>query len=174
VKGFVLFLCVVAALLVFIGGCGMISIRSQAGNTIMEAYYNWMGWALVGLSIFLFAIGLGVAHVMGTSEKNKASFVAAPEPEKEEKTEEKAKTVEETHSGDKDGHALPISNQEQEQKSAKKDQAGSENPIPARFFACPVCGGKLGSELAGRNFCPYCGANLKSWGIKELRQDDKK
>jgi hypothetical protein len=62
-----LVLCVLAGLVVIIAGINMTSIRSQAsvsgGGTIMEAYYQTMGWALIGVGVFLVGVGLGIGGI---------------------------------------------------------------------------------------------------------------
>ena len=149
-KVFVFLLCLVAALVVFIGGCNMTSIRSQAGNTTMEACYNSMGWAMIGLSIFLLAVGLSIAFLIPTTEAiERNNIVSTPAS----KPEEKGLTLREYFLGPN----------ESKQKT-----------VTTQLFACPICGAKLDPEAAKGNFCSNCGANLKSWGVKDLEDDGKK
>ena len=72
-KGLALVFCMLAAIVVFIAGMNMTSIRSQASVTgagsIAEAYYQSMGWALIGVSIFLFGAGLGIGGIIEMIER---------------------------------------------------------------------------------------------------------
>lgn len=47
---------IASAVVLVLGGMQMISIQSQAGNTITEAYYHAMGYGLIGLAIFIFGL----------------------------------------------------------------------------------------------------------------------
>ena len=50
-------------------GCDMYNIRSQSGNTIMEAYYHTMGEFTVGFGIFGFALLLGISSLIPSNKK---------------------------------------------------------------------------------------------------------
>ncbi len=51
--GILLILAGLAVLLLFgDAGLQMITLQSQAGNTVAEAYYNAVGWATFGLGLF--------------------------------------------------------------------------------------------------------------------------
>lgn len=41
-----------------VAGLQMVSLESQAGNTVAEAFYNQMGWAGIGLALLLLAVFL--------------------------------------------------------------------------------------------------------------------
>lgn len=150
-KGLVLFLFLVAAFIVFFGGVSMITIRSISGDTIMEAYYHSMGWAIVGFSVFLFSAGLATGMVIEVLErKNRASEVAPEAETAAEKREEK------NPEGEK---SISISGSKPEGGPKKENQLkGTEVETPT--LTCPICGGKLQPENLG-NFCPFCGADLR-------------
>ena len=47
---------IIAGLFMIFAGIDMASIRSIAGDTVMEAYYNAMGWGFMGLGIFCIVV----------------------------------------------------------------------------------------------------------------------
>ncbi len=49
--GLGLFVGIVGSLVMIGAGISMASIRSAGERTIMEAYYNYMGWGFIGLGI---------------------------------------------------------------------------------------------------------------------------
>lgn len=42
----------------------MVTIRSVAGNTVAEAYYNSVGWFVIGLSLLVGPILWGIAYLI--------------------------------------------------------------------------------------------------------------
>jgi len=57
-------------------------------------------------------------------------------------------------------------------KQLVKDRAGSA-AIESKAFFCPICGVKLSPEEASKNFCRFCGANLRRWGDRGSQGDLK-
>ncbi len=43
---------ILSSLILLVNGLNLAMLRSVAGNTIAEAYYNGVGWALIGLAFF--------------------------------------------------------------------------------------------------------------------------
>lgn len=49
---------VIGLLIVAVAGLKLISLESQAGNTIAEAFYNQMGWLGIGIGVLMLAVFL--------------------------------------------------------------------------------------------------------------------
>lgn len=45
-------------------------IQSVIGNTVAEAYYNSIGFALIGLGIFVFGISIYIARKVGNDNES--------------------------------------------------------------------------------------------------------
>lgn len=63
---FVFLLTLIATIMMFVGAGGMSTLRSQAGNTIAEAYYHHCGDVYRGDALFVFASGLFMSSILAS------------------------------------------------------------------------------------------------------------
>jgi len=56
---------VIVGLLFVSAGLNMIGLRSQAGNTVAEAYYQASGWACLGLGLFCASVLWTLSWLVG-------------------------------------------------------------------------------------------------------------
>ena len=68
---FVFVLGVLAAAAAAYAGLQMTMLRSVAGNTVAEAYYNAVGLLTLGVSAFIFAVTFGVAYLVDQAGRKK-------------------------------------------------------------------------------------------------------
>jgi len=59
---------VIASILCFIAGINMATISSAGDTTIMQAYYNAMGWFVLGLTFFIGPLLWGLARLIEKDE----------------------------------------------------------------------------------------------------------